>query len=106
MHDQASPFRAEPRQISEVIGTQRHAAASTAREANRLGGAARPLELLCDPNSLHPLPSHTAAVRVGVVAGIGAVEGRPVACYAHDGSLAGGSVGRIEAEVIVHALRT
>ncbi len=106
MHDQTSPFRAEARQLSEVIGAQRHATAGPAREVTRLGGAARPLELLCDPQSLRPLPSHTAAVRVGVVAGLGAVEGRPVVCYAHDGSLAGGSVGRIEAEVIVHALRT
>ena len=45
-------------------------------------------------------------MRVGVVAGTGTVEGRPVVCYAHDGSLAGGSVGRVEAEVVVHALRT
>jgi adenylyl-sulfate kinase len=40
-----------------------------------------------------------------VQAGRGCVDGRPVVCYAQDSSIAGGSVGTAEAEVVVRALR-
>lgn len=35
----------------------------------------------------------------------GRVDGRPIVCYAHDSSIAGGSVGTAEADVVVRALR-
>jgi acetyl-CoA carboxylase carboxyltransferase component len=61
------------------------------------------LERLCDPGSLEPL--RPVLDRVGVEAGRGRVDGRPIVCYAHDSRIAGGSVGLAEAEVIVGALR-
>ncbi len=105
MHDQASPYRAQTRRSPEISDLE-HGIARTDREPDHRDAAARPLHLLCDPLSLQPLGPRPAAVRVGVVAGVGTVEGRPVVCYAHDGSLAGGSVGRVEADIIVHALST
>ena len=38
-------------------------------------------------------------------AGRGRVDGRPIVCYTQDSSIAGGSMGTAEAEVVVHALR-
>src|SRR5207244_2259908 len=66
----------------------------------RLGPRER-LELLCDPGSLHAIRSAVTSRRSerrsrpgdGVVAGSGTVDGRPVYCYAQDGSFAGGSLG-------------
>lgn len=65
------------------------------------------LESLCDPGTVHPLdPAATdTGVRVGVQAAWGRVAGRPIVCYAQDASIAAGSVGVPEAEVIVRALR-
>jgi acetyl-CoA carboxylase carboxyltransferase component len=65
------------------------------------------LEWLCDPRSLEPLqaPSSFDERDVGVCAAWGRVAGRPIVCYAQDSSIAGGSVGVAEAEVIVAALR-
>jgi acetyl-CoA carboxylase carboxyltransferase component len=64
---------------------------------------AQRLERLCDRESLELLKP--IAPEVGVQAGLGLVAGRPVVCYAQDATLAGGSVGVTEAEVIVAALR-
>ena len=61
------------------------------------------LECLCDPGSLEPLGPRLE--HVGVEARRGRVDGRPVVCYAQDSSIAGGSVGTAEAEVVVRALR-
>jgi adenylyl-sulfate kinase len=61
------------------------------------------LESLCDPGSLELLGPHSK--HVGVEARRGRVDGRPVVCYAQDSSIAGGSVGTAEAEVVVRALR-
>jgi acetyl-CoA carboxylase carboxyltransferase component len=65
------------------------------------------LEWLCDPRSLEPLEpaSLSDAPEVGVSAAWGRVGGRTVVCYAQDSSIAAGSVGVGEAEVIVRALR-
>ena len=65
------------------------------------------LESLCDPGSVRPLEpvAIEADARVGVQAAWGRVGGRPIVCYAQDSSIAAGSVGVPEAEVIVRALR-
>jgi adenylyl-sulfate kinase len=61
------------------------------------------LECLCDPGSLKPLGPRSK--HVGVEAMRGGVNGRTVVCYAQDSTIAGGSVGTAEAEVVVRALR-
>jgi adenylyl-sulfate kinase len=58
---------------------------------------------LCDPGSLEQLG--TASEEIGVMAACGRIDGRPIVCYAQDSSIAGGSVGKAEAEVVVRALR-
>jgi acetyl-CoA carboxylase carboxyltransferase component len=62
------------------------------------------LAALCDRGSLRPL-GPAAARDVGAVAALGRIEGRPVVAYAQDSRHAGGSVGTLEADVVVHALR-
>jgi acetyl-CoA carboxylase carboxyltransferase component len=61
------------------------------------------LEHLCDPDSLERLA--TGSDEIAVTALRGRVDGRPIVCYAQDSTIAGGSVGRAEAEVVVQALR-
>jgi acetyl-CoA carboxylase carboxyltransferase component len=71
------------------------------------------LELLCDPGSLKPIRSAAKSPRLdlraqpgdGVVAGLGCVQGRPVACYAQDAGFLGGSLGTMHAETIVRLLQ-
>ncbi len=64
------------------------------------------LQWLCDPHSVEPLePACEPTGEVGVRAVRGRVDGRPVVGYAQDSSIAAGSVGVAEAEVIVRALR-
>jgi acetyl-CoA carboxylase carboxyltransferase component len=70
------------------------------------------LEALCDPGTLRVLRSGVASSRLGdravagdgVVAGTGIVNGRPIACYAQDGSFLGGSLGERHADSIVRVL--
>jgi acetyl-CoA carboxylase carboxyltransferase component len=68
------------------------------------------LEALCDPGSLHLIRTEVgsrsarSAPGDGVVAGAGAVTGRPVYCYAQDQGFAGGSLGTAQAETIVRVL--
>jgi acetyl-CoA carboxylase carboxyltransferase component len=70
------------------------------------------LEALCDPGSLQVLRSRVLSTKLGaraipgdgVVGGTGAVAGRPVACYAQDGSYFGGSLGERHADTIVRVL--
>ena len=68
------------------------------------------LHALCDPGSLELVRtsvasrSQRATPGDGVVAGAGAVGGRPVYCYAQDQSFAGGSLGTVQAETIVRVL--
>jgi acetyl-CoA carboxylase carboxyltransferase component len=71
------------------------------------------LEALCDRNSFEPILSAVSSPRLGslarpgdgVVAGLGRVDGRPVACYAQDPSFLGGSLGAAQADTIDRILR-
>lgn len=71
------------------------------------------LELLCDRDSLELIRSAVVSTRIGglaqpgdgVVAGIGRVAGRPVACYAQDARFLGGSLGAAHAETIDRLLQ-
>jgi acetyl-CoA carboxylase carboxyltransferase component len=82
------------------------------RPGRRLAPLER-LEALCDPGSLEVLRSRVVSGRVGaravagdgVVGAMGLVEGRPIACYAEDGSFFGGSLGERHAETIVRVLQ-
>jgi acetyl-CoA carboxylase carboxyltransferase component len=65
--------------------------------------ASQRLESLCDPGTLELIA--LAGDSANVVAGFGLVSGVLVACYAQDSSVAGGSVGRAEAELITEVLR-
>jgi acetyl-CoA carboxylase carboxyltransferase component len=72
------------------------------------------LEALCDPGTVQVLRSRVVSTRLGgraaagdgVVGGTGLVDGRPVACYAQDGSYLGGSLGERHADTIVRVLQT
>lgn len=79
-------------------------------EAAAPRGARAKLEALCDRGSLQPIGSavrtpQVSSANAGVLAAIGAVHGRPVACYAQDPSVAGGAVGEAQAETIVRVLK-
>jgi acetyl-CoA carboxylase carboxyltransferase component len=90
--------------------------ATVLREATERLSPLERLEALCDPGSVQVLRSRVAPARVGagraapagdgVVAATGLVEGRPVACYAQDGSYLGGSLGERHADTIVRVLQT
>lgn len=77
------------------------------------GGCLERLELLCDPGSLEAIRSGVVSRRVrsrqvpgdGVVAAIGRVDDRPVACYAQDVGYLGGSLGEAHADTIDRLLR-
>ncbi|MGA9859781.1 MAG: carboxyl transferase domain-containing protein [Solirubrobacteraceae bacterium] len=79
--------------------------------APRLGPLER-LEALCDPGSLRVLRSLARSSRLGdraiagdgVVGATGAVNGRPIACYAQNGAFLGGSLGERHADTIVRVL--
>ncbi len=70
------------------------------------------LEALCDPGSVQVLRSRVVSPRLGaraiagdgVVGATGAVDGRPIACYAQDGAYLGGSLGERHADTIVRVL--
>jgi acetyl-CoA carboxylase carboxyltransferase component len=72
------------------------------------------LEALCDPGTVQVLRSRVVSTRLGgravagdgVVGGTGLIDGRPVACYAQDGSYLGGSLGERHADTIVRVLQT
>lgn len=71
------------------------------------------LELLCDSGSLDVIRSSVMSTRIGgtaqpgdgVVAALGRVGGRPVACYAQDARFLGGSLGEAHAETIDRLLQ-
>ncbi len=71
------------------------------------------LELLCDGDSLETIRSGVVPARIGshghpgdgVVAGLGRVNGRPIACYAQDANFLGGSLGVAQADTIEHVLQ-
>jgi acetyl-CoA carboxylase carboxyltransferase component len=70
------------------------------------------LEAMCDPGSVQVLRSRVVSSRLGdrsvagdgVVGATGLVSGRPIACYAQDGSYLGGSLGERHAETILRVL--
>jgi acetyl-CoA carboxylase carboxyltransferase component len=70
------------------------------------------LELLCDPGSLALIRSEVTSTTMGakaragdgVIGGSGAIDGRPVFCYAQDASYAGGSLGEAHADTIARVL--
>jgi acetyl-CoA carboxylase carboxyltransferase component len=72
------------------------------------------LEALCDPGSLRVLRSHARSSRLGdravggdgVVGATAEVAGRPIVCYAQDGTFLGGSLGERHADTIVRVLTT
>jgi len=72
------------------------------------------LEVLCDPGSVQVMRSRVTSTRLGdraidgdgVVGATGLVAGRPIACYAQDGSYLGGSLGERHADTIVRVLQT
>jgi acetyl-CoA carboxylase carboxyltransferase component len=71
------------------------------------------LEALCDPGSIEVLRSRVISDRLGaralpgdgVIGATGTVDGRPIACYAEDGSFLGGSLGERHADTIVRVLQ-
>ncbi len=71
------------------------------------------LEALCDPGSLQVLRSQVLSPRLGaraaagdgVVGATGTVAGRPIACYAQDGSYFGGSLGERHADTVIRVLQ-
>jgi acetyl-CoA carboxylase carboxyltransferase component len=72
------------------------------------------LEAVCDPGTVQVLRSQVVSSRLGgravpgdgVVGATGAVDGRPIACYAEDGTFLGGSLGERHADTIVRVLQT
>jgi acetyl-CoA carboxylase carboxyltransferase component len=83
------------------------------RADERLEPLAR-LETLCDPGSLQLVRSRVRSLRTGdragagdgVVGGTGRVDGRPVACFAQDPAVLGGSLGEAQADTICRVLET
>lgn len=79
--------------------------------ASRLDPLER-LEALCDPGSIRVLRSRARSSRLGdraisgdgVVGAAASVDGRPIACYAQDGTFLGGSLGERHADTIVRVL--
>jgi acetyl-CoA carboxylase carboxyltransferase component len=71
------------------------------------------LEALCDSGSVQVLRSRAVSSRLGaraiagdgVVGATGAVDGRPIACYAQDGTYLGGSLGERHADTVVRVLQ-
>jgi len=71
------------------------------------------LEELCDAGSLRPLRtgvrSHALGAKAcagdGVLAATGRIGGRPVAIFAQDVSMAGGSLGAVHADTVVELMR-
>ncbi len=71
------------------------------------------LEALCDPGSIEVLRSRVISDRLGaratpgdgVIGATATVEGRPIACYAEDGSFLGGSLGERHADTVVRVLQ-
>jgi acetyl-CoA carboxylase carboxyltransferase component len=72
------------------------------------------LEALCDSGTIEVLRSRVVSGRLGgratpgdgVIGATALVDGRPVACYAEDGTFFGGSLGERHAETIVRVLET
>lgn len=112
-----------PADVPQSVNAQqqladRRSARHTVRAASgrQLSALAR-VQHLCDPGSfIEPAPLRRGPEATyggagvaydgdGVIAGIGRVQGRPVAVVAHDFSVAGGSIGSAFAESVVRVQR-
>ena len=90
----------------DVSGAQAQASGERSRPRERL-------ERLCDDGSFESIRSAATSPRLGapsapgdgVVAGLGRVAGRAIACYAQDARFVGGSLGVAQAETIDRLLR-
>jgi acetyl-CoA carboxylase carboxyltransferase component len=88
--------------------------ATLVRESVRRLDPLERIEALCDPGSVQPLRSRVISPRLGaraipgdgVLGATGSVNGRPIACYAEDGTYLGGSLGERHADTIVRVLQT
>ncbi|MDQ6605559.1 MAG: methylmalonyl-CoA carboxyltransferase, partial [Actinomycetota bacterium] len=88
--------------------------ATVLREPARRLDPLERLHALCDEGSVQVLRSRVTSARPGaspaagdgVVGATGLVAGRPIACYAQDGSYLGGSLGERHADTIVRVLQT
>jgi acetyl-CoA carboxylase carboxyltransferase component len=86
---------------------------ATPHEPRRRLAPLERLEALCDPGSLDVFRSRVISDRLGeravagdgVIGATGTVDGRPIACYAQDGSFFGGSLGEHHADTIVRVLQ-
>jgi len=86
-------------------------ATAVREEVGRLSPLER-LEALCDPGTVRVLRSRVVSPKLGakamdgdgVVGATGMVAGRPIACYAQDGTYMGGSLGERHAGTIVRVL--
>jgi acetyl-CoA carboxylase carboxyltransferase component len=82
------------------------------RQDERLSALQR-LEVLCDPGSLQLIRTQVRSRRMGekaregdgILAASGAVDGRPIFCFAQDPSFAGGSLGQAHADSVVRVLQ-
>jgi acetyl-CoA carboxylase carboxyltransferase component len=91
-----------------VPGSTALAGVSRARNADRSPAPIGRLELLCDAGSFEPIRSAVVSAALGdravegdgVVAGLGRVDGYPVACYAQDAGFLCGSLGAAHADTI------
>jgi acetyl-CoA carboxylase carboxyltransferase component len=87
---------------------------TTTRPTQQRLSARERLEALCDSGSLQVLRSAVTSTRLGaraqpgdgVVGATGTVDGRPIACYAQEGSYLGGSLGERHADTVVRVLET
>ena len=84
-----------------------------AAETKRRLGPHERLESLCDSGSFEAIRSRVRSPRMaarardgdGVVGGLGAVDGRPIACYAQDAGFLAGSLGAAHADTIDRVLQ-
>lgn len=96
--------------VADALAPPAELSGRAAPDERPAGDARWKLEALCDAGSLQLIGSAVRSERVSspsasVFAGIGAVDGRPVACYAQDRAVAGGALGEAQAETIVRTLR-
>jgi acetyl-CoA carboxylase carboxyltransferase component len=88
--------------------------ATALREPTRRLDPLERLEALCDPGSVRAVRSRVVSPRLGaravpgdgVLGATGSVAGRPIVCYAQDGTYLGGSLGERHADTIVRVLQT
>jgi acetyl-CoA carboxylase carboxyltransferase component len=82
-------------------------------ESNRRLEPLERLEALCDPGSIQVLRSRVLSPKLGerairgdgVIGATGTVDGRPIACYAQDGTYLGGSLGERHADTVIRVLQ-